>query len=264
MQTKLSSALAAALFLVASSFAALIARSQDAPSLADQLKSQYKLAKVGVDSSGWSITQPGTVLVIQKGGILGVPLANPTIATATFKDGELHGPNAFTIAIVGKVTRQLAIGEKIYIAKIDVQLKNDKIGFFLIECDACNNVQEPSSYKAMLVFQFPKGYLDKADSGQVLDVINQVLAPDADAGSSDQQQAPQQQAPQQQESPQATASVDTVPPPAMATIQLGETIDQVKAALGQPEKIVDLGKKQIYVYKDLKITFLDGKVFDVQ
>jgi len=40
--------------------------------------------------------------------------------------------------------------------------------------------------------------------------------------------------------------------------------DQVKSALGQPEKIVDLGKKQIYVYKDLKVTFVDGKVTDVQ
>jgi hypothetical protein len=258
MLTKLSSALAAAAFFAAGSFAALTAQAQDAPSLADQLKSQYKLAKVGIDSSGWSITQPGTVLVIQKGGILGVPAANPTIATATYKDGELHGPNAFTIAIVGKVTRQLTIGEKIYILKIDLQLKNDKIGFFLIECDVCNNVQQPASYKAILVFQFPKGYLGSADPSQVLDVISQVLAPDA--ASADQQQ----QAPQQQQSEGAAQSVDTVPPPATATIQLGQTPDQVKAALGQPEKIVDLGKKQIYVYKDLKITFIDGKVSDVQ
>jgi hypothetical protein len=35
-------------------------------------------------------------------------------------------------------------------------------------------------------------------------------------------------------------------------------------ALGQPEKIVNLGTKQIYVYKDLKITFVSGKVSDVQ
>jgi hypothetical protein len=45
---------------------------------------------------------------------------------------------------------------------------------------------------------------------------------------------------------------------------LGQTIDQVVAALGQPDKIVNLGSKQIYVYKDLKVTFVDGKVADVQ
>jgi hypothetical protein len=39
---------------------------------------------------------------------------------------------------------------------------------------------------------------------------------------------------------------------------------QVRSALGQPVKVVDLGKKQIYVYKDLKVTFADGKVTDVQ
>ena len=36
------------------------------------------------------------------------------------------------------------------------------------------------------------------------------------------------------------------------------------ASLGQPEKIVNLGAKQIYVYKDLKVTFVKGKVSDVQ
>jgi hypothetical protein len=42
------------------------------------------------------------------------------------------------------------------------------------------------------------------------------------------------------------------------------TTDQVQAAMGKPEKIVNLGPKQIYVYKDLKVTFLGGKVADVQ
>jgi hypothetical protein len=42
------------------------------------------------------------------------------------------------------------------------------------------------------------------------------------------------------------------------------TTDQVEAAMGKPEKIVNLGPKKIYVYKDLKVTFLNGKVFDVQ
>ena len=47
-------------------------------------------------------------------------------------------------------------------------------------------------------------------------------------------------------------------------IQLGQTIPEIVTVLGQPERIVDLGSKKIYVYKTLKITFLDGKVSDVQ
>ncbi len=48
------------------------------------------------------------------------------------------------------------------------------------------------------------------------------------------------------------------------TLTLGLSIDEVRTIQGDPEKIVDLGSKQIYVYKDLKITFIDGKVSDIQ
>jgi hypothetical protein len=252
MLTKMTTAIAVAAVLGGGFLGAEIARAQDAPSaLADQLKSQYKLAKVGMDANGWSVTEAGTVLVIQKGGILGVPPANLAMAAATYKDGELHGPNGFAAAMVGKVSRYLTVGEKIYIFKMDVSVKNDKISLMIIECDSCNGVQQPSSYKSQVFFQFPKGYLGKAGASQVQDVISQVLAPEA--APSD---APQSQ-PQQQAAPSQPAS----DPP---TIQIGQTIDQVKAAWGPPERIVDLGKKQIYIYKDLKITFIDGKVSDVQ
>jgi hypothetical protein len=52
--------------------------------------------------------------------------------------------------------------------------------------------------------------------------------------------------------------------PSGATISLGMTIPEVERALGQPRNSADLGAKKIYVYKDLKITFLDGRVSDVQ
>jgi hypothetical protein len=49
-----------------------------------------------------------------------------------------------------------------------------------------------------------------------------------------------------------------------ATVSLGQTPDQVIAALGQPQKIVKLAKKETYYYKDLKVIFTAGKVSDVQ
>jgi hypothetical protein len=42
------------------------------------------------------------------------------------------------------------------------------------------------------------------------------------------------------------------------------TTDQVQSTLGKPEKIFNIGAKQIYVYKDVKVTFQNGKVADVQ
>jgi hypothetical protein len=49
-----------------------------------------------------------------------------------------------------------------------------------------------------------------------------------------------------------------------ATISLGMTLADVERILGRPKNTVDLGTKRIYVYKDLKITFLNGRVSDVQ
>lgn len=38
----------------------------------------------------------------------------------------------------------------------------------------------------------------------------------------------------------------------------------LKLKLGPPQKVMDLGSKVIYMYKDLKITFIDGKVADIE
>ena len=51
---------------------------------------------------------------------------------------------------------------------------------------------------------------------------------------------------------------------APAEITLGQTIDQVTQILGQPKTVVDLGNKKTYVYKDMKVVFVGGKVTDVQ
>ena len=48
------------------------------------------------------------------------------------------------------------------------------------------------------------------------------------------------------------------------TVDIGMTTDQVKQALGNPDKIINLGPKTIFVYKDLKVVFIDSKVSDVQ
>ena len=49
-----------------------------------------------------------------------------------------------------------------------------------------------------------------------------------------------------------------------ANIEVGMTVDQVTGALGQPLHMATVGTKKIYSYKDMKITFKDGKVSDIQ
>jgi len=62
---------------------------------------------------------------------------------------------------------------------------------------------------------------------------------------------------------------DIAPPPPPAdtpppTIAIGQTMDQVTAAFGQPLKVAKLGVKVIFYYKDMKVTFTDRKVGDVE
>ncbi len=262
MSAKISLAVSATMVLIAGILGVEAAQAQDTAgsSLGDQLKTQYKLAKMGSDSSGLAVTEQGTVLVIKTGGIRSYPPGDATVLPNTYKDGTMHAPSAlikkfWNIQGLGQGSdnsRILRLETKVYATKISVDAKNDKVTFNIIECDSCNGVQQLSSYKSAVVFQFPKDYLSKADATQVKDVISLVLAPDT-SGQQQQAQTQQEQAP----APDQSASTPQ-------TIQLGQTIDQVKAALGRPEKIVDLGQKQIYVYKDLKITFVNGKVADVQ
>ncbi len=255
-----------------------IANSQNGggDSLESQLAAKYKVAKVGQDSTGISVTDPGTVLLIKKGGILSVASTNMVVIPSYVKDGQVHSANGNAMQGVSKLlkwknvsdptgsttaeTKFLTIGEKVYVSKIDVNRKDSKVSMAIIECDSCNSVQDASQRKAQVVFQFPKDYLAGADGGQISDVISQVLEiQPEEAAQQDQPQDAQQgqQQAQQLQQPESPAQ----PPP---TIQLGQTIDDVTNLLGTPTKVVNLGVKQIYIYKDMKVVFLRGRVADVQ
>jgi hypothetical protein len=54
------------------------------------------------------------------------------------------------------------------------------------------------------------------------------------------------------------------PPPAPKTISLGQTKDQVAATFGPPTKVVKLPTKEIDFFPGMKVTFIKGKVADVQ
>jgi hypothetical protein len=49
-----------------------------------------------------------------------------------------------------------------------------------------------------------------------------------------------------------------------ATIKLGMSLQEVTAIKGAPKTTVDMGSKVIATYPDLKLTFQDGKLADVQ
>jgi len=254
-----------------------------APTLQEQLAAQYKLVKVGSDTSGVSVVDPGTLLAIQKGGILGVPYSDKTILTTKYEGGTVHSPNALMVAgrqklfghfsqtqSQGQTTHLFQAKDKVYPTKIDVKLDKDEVVMDIIACDKCNNTDPPTANKAQIAFVFPKGSLAKASAGDVEDTIGQLLSISDDSDGQDQGQGQQQggqdqgQGQQGQGQGQGQGDPQGQQQAQPETIQMGMTTDQVQGALGQPAKIVNLGPKQIYVYKDLKVTFFNGKVVDVQ
>jgi hypothetical protein len=67
------------------------------------------------------------------------------------------------------------------------------------------------------------------------------------------------------DTPPAAAAPAAAAPAAPVTIEVGQTIDQVVGALGNPVSIASVGTtKKIYVYKDMKVTFVNGKVSDIK
>jgi hypothetical protein len=204
--------------------------------LKDALEAKYQLTKTGVDRI--RITQPGTVFIVQKDGISGDLASDMTFLNNKVRDGQIAQAGGFMASMQGKTTsRDLKTGDKVYLFRIDV--KDDQVQFFIITCDTYDvNVHgstKQTRYKAQLSFELGKELLASATPEAVEKAVAAVIMPESEAQAA------------------STKSVD-----------LGQTPTQVEAALGKPDKIVNLGSKMIYVYKDMKIIFVEGKVSDVQ
>jgi len=246
--------------------------------LQDQLAAQYKVVKMGSDTSGYSVIDAGTLLEVKKGGILGVPYSDTNILSTKYESGTVHTPSSLLSKGIGfgmkhfgkeQTTKLFTVGNKVYPSKIEVDTGKDNVALTIVACDTCNKTDPPTYNKAKVIFQFPKGALAKASAGDVEDTIGQLLAitddsQQGDQGGQQQGQGGGQDGQQAQGGGDQQGGQGQQQEAEPETIEKGQTTDQVTAALGKPDKIVNLGTKQIYIYKDMKITFLNGKVSDVQ
>lgn len=271
-----------------------VVQAQDRAKIEQQLTAQYAITTPTADNT--DIVTYGAVLVLQKKGlVIGDASSNVPVANS-YKDGQIRAGAAATISKlshfgipgipgipsnpVGNTnTRTFVNGEKVYVTAI--QLKNNQVIFSLFS-DAYNNVR----YKGTLAFEIPKKDLNSGDVAAMQKIIGEVFTIDtsqqnADAGAQGGAAAPAANA-----APAAAAPATPAPPappaePVLApvappppppdqpaapppSIELGQSTDMVVAILGQPQKIAKVAGKEIYFYKDLKVTFKDGKVTDVQ
>ncbi len=194
MQPKIRNRVQIAASLVALILPWSLAAAQNAPtaSLAEQLMAQYKVVKISQQDNAAKILQPGTVLVIQKGGILTVPYASGAVCSARYQDGNVDSPDVLCPETARKNSRPFKVGEKVYPVQIDVDLKKEKISFHILACDSCNGTSPATSLKSEVIFQFAPGYLEKASVLEVEDTIGDILAIDNSSVLQAAQPAPSQ------------------------------------------------------------------------
>jgi hypothetical protein len=257
----------------------LVAAAEDQGSktaIQKKLESEYALTKPTDDKT--DIVTAGAVLILQKDKLLMIAASSSANPCAnTYKDGKLT-PNAgckagdflrrmpFGGRIPGSdkapASRIFLAGENFWVTKIDVRDSGVVMEFF---SDAINDVR----FKSSLTIPFNNGVPSADDA---LKLVQEVVktAPSEDAkGDTGASQGSQQGAPptKAEAAPQPIAPPPPPPDEAAATaptVSLGQTPDQVVAILGAPLRKAKVGAKDIYSYKDLKVTFLNGKVKDIQ
>lgn len=238
------------------------------------IEKKYVITEVSADHS--QITKDGTIMSLKTAGVYSLPtnemMSTPPDSPVT--DGKIKGPNMMVKYTLEKFgAHVLQSGEKVYVTRIEDKSdsKGDVLKFSILTSDALDvgTSGQKKKFSASVSFHFKKGYLDETPPEDVEQAIEAVLAPDTgsdQAASSSANAVPAQQpAP-----PQRVAPAPAPPPPPVApagpppTISIGESSTQVLQAMGMPQQMIDLGKKKTYIYKNMKVIFIDDKVSDVQ
>lgn len=213
------------------------AAAAQAPSVPlNQVDASYSLTKTGWGSAD-RITNPGTVYVVRIDGMLARAIADHVTPTNVITDGKLVPPAKGFLASFGASgdSQQIKPGDRFYLHDIDE--KDNSLVFTLISLEKRNVVVHGNSTMSRLrmYIKFPmsSASLNALTPASAHALTDPVFAPEG--------------------SPILTP-----------TVQLGESLAQVREIMGDPLQQVNLGNKEILVYQHLKITLTDGKVTDAE
>jgi hypothetical protein len=220
-----------------------------------KLAAEYPPTEVAADKK--SIVTPGAVLVLEKDNLLMVDAGSANPSQNVYKDGKISRSLASKVHIPNSGSRAFRAGEKLWATRIDVT--DSGVVFELL---TMRYPDGNARYRALLTFPFAKGAMPSAD--RVADTIGEVLK--VRPGTAAKSVAPAASEPAATENPLPPIAI---PPPVTEDapskpIGLGSTVDQVVAAYGKPLEIAKAGNGEIYSYKNLKVTFVDGKVTDIE
>jgi hypothetical protein len=204
----------------------------------EALVADYPLTKVGVvmfKTDYNRITQPGVILAVRLPGIYAdVANTQDSIVNTNFANGQVSQATGFAAAFGSNTghSRTLNPNEKVYVT--DILVKRDAVQLELLTVDVTTLADgQGTRYRAELNVKLPG--LDTMTPEDVKKSIETVVA-----------------------DPAVASAVQS------KTVKLGMSPDEVKQSLGNPDKIVDLGAKLVFIYKDMKVILVDVKVSDVQ
>ena len=232
--------------------------------LLKKLNGQFVPTKFTADKSG--IVTPGVIVALKKDGLLIYTVAVPAAPISVYKEGKLSQGFGDRLKVdmvdgmnfpggASSIPRKMLVaGEKVWVKALEF----DKDAILV---QVVTDPYDDGRYFGTLKFLVPKGTLPSPDDA--VRAISEVLEPQPP------QDQPAQPAPVPPPPPPAPAQfADIAPPPPppgpTPTISVGQTKDQVIAAFGEPVRKAVIGPKEIFVYKDMKVTFTSGKVSNVE
>ncbi|HEY6871648.1 MAG TPA: hypothetical protein VI298_02855 [Geobacteraceae bacterium] len=159
---------------------------------------------------------------------------------------------------VGVRDGALQPGERLHLYGVGTGDDYVQLDLYTVATYVLSGMRGPTPLQASVRFQYDGG-LAGVSTRQLLDDIGEWLAAEGEPHPAAGESRPAAE--------QRPAAVPAEPLPAgraTGTVRLGQTREEVTAILGPPEKQVLLGAKTIFIYRDLKVVFVDGKVVDAE
>jgi hypothetical protein len=173
----------AALALLTVPPAKLAGAEGDSGPLLVQLTRAYRLASPAIETDGSSAFVGGTVLLVQRPGVVGYDHANialEEICPARLEEGQLNPPRSVVCNVPTRQSRKaFPVADPVCITAFRLSEAIDQLSIYLIECGAGVRIRTDRAFYALVEIQLPKGTLRTGSLHSVQSEIATVLAPES-------------------------------------------------------------------------------------
>lgn len=205
-----------------------VARGVTPAALRADIESRYRLTLV--DRLGF-LKESGSVLIVRKEG-LRADRPGAFNRPNLIRGGEVVEVGGGTLPLGGGLDGRLKVGERLRLHGVRVDEGGLELDLATVKGYAVTGSRAPIPLQAIVRFRYDAG-LASLTGRQVLDDVEAWLA-----------------------------SENAVR--AARTVRQGQSMEEVAAILGEPEKKVVLDSKTVFIYSDMRLIFRDGRLADLE